>query len=565
MPDLPEPIVIASGTHDRMPQQTLIPKPATGTSCRFGRVERGELAFVLFFALCICLVTSLPYAVGHFSHFTGTVFTDTLSRSLDTNNYLAYINQSASGAWLFRNPMTGEPHNAVFFNVEWLAIGKLSFLLHLPPAAGMNVARVLCLGPMCFAVYWLSSFGSNSVLMRRIALVAVMAGGGFGWIAALHLLHISFDSSYFIDLTNGNLFPFYWALKLPHFLFSECFVVFGLCFFLWGESRRRTFYFIGAGSCYMLAGACRPYDMLFLMASTGVFLLVTLFLHRSPSVEIAQRSIPIVMCLPLLGYYYWIFKIHPIFRWWSIPGRPAPSVWLLALGYGLTFLFLIVSLWRIPRWELGSFGHLMLCCVTTAVLFAYAHRLLHFSFQFATNILIPLVMIVVVALEKPITRWQERHHRARLFIIGVLVVNSFSSIALAGQVFVLAMRGEFRTDGQLLEAYSWLDHNSGPHDVVLSNFEIASQIPQSSHNSVFCGYDNAVRFDDKLRVLQQFLDPKTSSAFREELIRKNAIQIVLLTPSEEHRITLGANSFVKEEFRNSAAVIFLVMDSARRF
>ena len=206
----------------------------------------------------------------------------------------------------------------------------------------------------------------------------------------------------------------------------------------------------------------------------------------------------------------------------------------------------------------------MLCCVTTAVLFAYAHRLLHFSFQFATNILIPLVMIVVVTLEKPIAKWQERHHRARLLIFGLLVVNSFSSIALAGQVFVLSMRGEFRTDGQLLEAYSWLDHNSGAHDVVLSNFDISSQIPQFSHNSVFCGYDNAVHFDDKLRALQQFLDPRTPSAFREQVIRQNAIRFVLLTPSEEQRIALGATSFVKEKFRNNAAVIFLVMAPARR-
>lgn len=547
-----------------MAQQTFIPEPATTVSCRLGSVGRSELAFVVFFALSICLVTSLPYAAGHFSHFPGTVFTDNLGHSFDTNNYLAYINQSASGGWLFRNPMTGEPHSAAFFNVEWLAIGKLSFLLHVQPAAGMNIARILCLGPMCFAVYWLSSFGSNSVFMRRIALVAVMAGGGFGWIATVHLLHISFDSSYFLDLTNGNLFPFYWALKLPHFLFSECFVVLGLCLFLWGERRRRMVYFIGAGACYMFAGACRPYDMLFLMAATVFFLLVDLSLHRSPWVEIAQRSIPIVMCLPLLGYYYWIFKIHPIFRWWSIPGRPAPSVWLLALGYGLTFVFLVVSLWRIPKWELGYFGRLMLCCVTTAVLFAYAHRLLHFSFQFATNILIPIVMIVVGALEKSIESWQVRHHRARLFIIGLLVVNSFSSIALAGQVFVLSMRGEFRTDGQLLEAYSWLDHNSGAHDVVLSNFDISSQIPQFSHNSVFCGYDNAVHFDDKLRALQQFLDPRTPSAFREQVIRQNAIRFVLLTPSEEQRIALGATSFVKEKFRNNAAVIFLVMAPARR-
>lgn len=523
-----------AATRNKVSQQNSM----SPTHQRLGVIGRSDISFLFCFALSLSVVTSLPYAAGHVTHFPGTVFTDNLGHSFDTNNYLAYIHQSASGEWLFRNPMTVEQHRADFFNGEWLAIGKLSLLMHVSPAVGMNIARILCLISMCVAVYWLSSFGFGSVFIRRIALVACMAGGGFGWLAALHLLHIPLDSSYFLDLTNGNLFPFYWALKLPHFLISELFVVLGLCLFLCAERHRSTRYYTGAGVCYLFAGSCRPYDMLFLMASTGAFLVVCRLLHPNLQWQIVRRSIPIVMCMPLLAYYYWIFKIHPIFRWWSIPGRPAPSVWLLALGYGFTFVFLVLSVWRVKRWELGEFGRLMLCCLITAALSAYAHRLLHFSFQFATNLLIPLVMIVLVGL-KPSVIWEEKRRWARTFILALLAVNSFTSVALAGQVFVLAMRGEFRVSAQSLEAYSWLDGHSDPNDVVFADFEIANQIPQYTHNRVFCGYDNAVNFDDKLRELQQFLDPKTSVEFREQLIQQNAIQFILLTPAEERAIELG--------------------------
>src|SRR5581483_9407585 len=164
-------------------------------------------------------------------------FSGVLQHSADSNNYLAYVHQSQSGQWLFYNPMTAESHAAVFFNLEWLAIGKLAWLLRISPAAATNVLRICFIALMSYGVYWLSSFFLCTRLVRRIALIVIMTGGGFGWIAAVHLLHVKLDSSYFIDLSNGNLFPFYWALKLPHFMFSETCAVFGFCFFFRVERR----------------------------------------------------------------------------------------------------------------------------------------------------------------------------------------------------------------------------------------------------------------------------------------------------------------------------------------
>jgi len=548
-----------------LPKGTLaISKAWPPASPRPGAIARSEVKFLVFFTLSLCVVTTLPYVAGHVVSFPGTVFTDVLGHSLDTNNYLAYARQAASGRWLFRNPMTAEPHNEVFFNIEWLVIGKLSSLLHVPLAFAMNIVRLLCLVLMCFGVYWLSSFLSCSTFIRRVALTASLTGGGFGWLRALRLLRIPIDSSYFLDLTNANLFPFYWALKVPHFLVSESFVVLGLCFFLCAERSCRVRHYIGAGLCYMVAGTCRPYDMLFLMAATTVFVALRCWDKREVRWEIALRTLPVLMCIPLLGYYYWIFKIHPIFRWWSLYGNPAPSAWLLALGFGMTFLFLPFSAWRLLRGGLDEAGRFMLCCLLTAILFAHTHHFLHFSFQFATNILVPLVMIVLVGLEKPITEWKENWRWASASIIALLVVNSFTSIALVGQAVLLVTRGDFRADVQLLDSYSWLNVHSRAEDVILADFDNSNHVPQYTHNVVFCGYDNAVHFSDKLRDLQQFLDPKTSNEFREQLIQQNAIQFVLLTAAEEREIAaLGEVPFVKEVFRNNAAVIFSVAASGQ--
>jgi hypothetical protein len=543
-------------------------------AAKAGIIGCSEFKFLIFFTLALCAVTSLPYLAGHLVSFPGTVFTDVIVHSFDTNNYLAYANQAASGSWLFRNPMTAEPHRAVFFNLEWLAIGKLAFLLHLRLAAATNVIRLLSVALICIGVYWLSSFLFCSIFVRRVALVAALAGGGFGWLATLHLFHIPIDSSLFIDLSNANLFPFFWALKLPHFLVSESFVILGLCMFLFAERRRRASDYLATGFCYMVAGACRPYDMLFLMAATALYLALWCLKNRELRGGVALRSLalhslalralPVLMCIPLLGYYYWIFKIHPIFRWWSLPGNPAPAPWLLALGFAVTILLLPFSAWRLFRQGVDDAGGFVLSCLVTAILFSYTHHLLHFSFQFATNILVPLVMIVLLGLEKSITTWRTKWPWATAAIIALLAVNSFTSIALTGQAVLLAARGDFRADAQLLDSFAWLRTRARDSDVILADLDNSNQIPQYTRAVVFCGYDNAVHFDAKEKALQRFLDPKTPNELRRQLTQENAIRFVLLTSAEEREIkTLGQATFLHEVFRNNAAVIFSVAAPAQ--
>ena len=302
-----------------------------------GAISFAECKFILSFVLFVCFVTTLPYMVGHFVSYPGTVFTGIIEHSADTNNYLSYANQAARGKWLFRNQMTGEPHGEVFFNLEWLLIGKIAALLHVSLPVGLSILRLFCVLAMGYGVYWLSSFFLKTVfLARRVAMVAIMTGGGFGWIAALHLLHVPIDSSYFLDLTAALQFPFYWGLKLPHFLVSETFVVLGLCLFLRAESRERLGDYLVAGAFYLASGeARRPYDMLFLMCATGLYIAIDIRarLHWT----LLRRALPIFMSVPLLGYEFWIFKIHPVFRWWSLPGLPPPE----PLAVGIKFRVLI--------------------------------------------------------------------------------------------------------------------------------------------------------------------------------------------------------------------------------
>jgi hypothetical protein len=488
-----------------------------------------------------------------------TVFTGTLTHSLDTNNYLAHVQQAASGKWLFRNPMTPERHAAVFFNLEWLIAGEIAAGFHVSPATATDIQRLLSLALMCFGVYWLAAHLSESIFMRRAALTAVMAGGGFGWIAAIHVLHIPLNSSYFLDLSNGNLFPFYWALKVPHFLASESFVVLGLTFFLYAERTGRIRDYAAAGISYLAAGTCRPYDMLYAMAATGLFLALRFLKQRPTLSQIALRSTPLVMCAPVLAYYFWIFKLHAVSHWWSFPGNAAPAPWLLAFGFGPCFLLFLWSLNKLAKTHITPAAEFMICCFVTATVLTYVHHWLHFAFQFATNMLLPMVMFTFFALEKSITEWKAKTRWASALVTVLLIVNSFTSLALTAQAAWLVRKGDFRVNATLVDAYSWLNTHSAFEDIVLADFDNSNQIPQYTHNVVFCGYINAVNFNQKFETLQQFLKPGASSQFRQLLLRQYGVRFLLLTTTEAHDFAqLEHATVVKEVFRNDAAVVFTV-------
>jgi hypothetical protein len=221
-------------------------------------------------------------------------------------------------------------------------------------------------------------------------------------------------------------------------------------------------------------------------------------------------------------------------------------------------MLLPFAAWRLWREGLNQSGRLMLCCFVTATALMYTHRWLHFSFQFATNILVPMIMLVLLGLEKQLTDWKPSRWRTA-GIVSILLVNSFTSIALTGQAIVLARRGDYRTDARLVEAYSWLDVHSRAGDALLADFDNSNQMAQYVHNSVFCGYPSAVHAYDKLAALREFFAPSTSNEFRESLLRRNAIQFVFLTEAESQELgTLVRAPFVNQVFRNGAAVIFSV-------
>ena len=90
-------------------------------------------------------------------------------------------------------------------------------------------------------------------------------------------------------------------------------------------------------------------------------------------------------------------------------------------------------------------------------------------------------------------------------------MNSLTSVALTGQAIVLAAKGDFRISQGQLDAFSRLDHNSRPNDLILADYEISNHLPQYTHDAVFCGYGNTVRYAEKSKAQLAFFEAMVRS------------------------------------------------------
>lgn len=162
----------------------------------------------MLFTLGLVLLTSIPYIIGFMLPSQHSQFNGNLTFDDDSNAYYAFMNQSRSGQWLFRNPFTPEQHKAVFFNLEFLIIGKFAALTGVSLEVSVQIFRIFSIFVLCFAFYWLSSFLFTTSLMRQIVFIMVMWGGGFGWLLSIPLVGSHFGRFVFYD-TFAGVHPFF--------------------------------------------------------------------------------------------------------------------------------------------------------------------------------------------------------------------------------------------------------------------------------------------------------------------------------------------------------------------
>jgi hypothetical protein len=291
---------------------TAVPTPAR-------TAERRVVASPLLFCwLLAAAVTTLPHALAALLPPPGRAFVGTFHWIDDFHNYLSFVQQAENGRFLFENKLLLEDHAQALVNLEWWAVGRLSWLLGGRPFLAYRVFALPALAGLLWAADRALRRLGVPASHRLASLLLVATGGGLG--GMLFVLTPA-TVQQCVDLSIG-LFPFLQALANPHWLFATWILLEALLAF--GETGRGALWrSVLLGN---LVGLSRPYDFVLLVAVQSLAIAAT-----APAREWPRRALPYRAAagrrVRLLG-----LRGHHLHTWTRMYYMPPAREFVPALG-----------------------------------------------------------------------------------------------------------------------------------------------------------------------------------------------------------------------------------------
>jgi hypothetical protein len=480
--------------------------------------------------IVLAVLTELPYANGRRPAGPGRYYDGLIAHSDDIHAYFSFARQSAEGRWRFENRYAPFAHAPVFFNLEWLVVGKAMRWLGDPA-----VFRAWRLGGIILLVsgFWLLSAVLDGACARRWALALFCLGGGLGWMVELGqgLFGASVDlPARPIDLGGYGLHPFVQMLQNPHFAAPHGLLLFALAFLAFGEGTGRTVSYALAGFFALLACLSRPYELvIFALVVPATHLLsgAALDLRR-----LAQRALVLAVLAPAWLPVRVIWS-EAAFR--SLPDQGATpplglATHLLGVGIGLALAVArLVSdpgiLARRPELRLLALWSL------ASLLAVHANRMVNapYSTQLMISTMGPLLL-----LGAPVVVGDRGWANSALWrMAGVAVLALPSTAMVLAQRFEDAASPYFRYSEADRRAREWLAARVAPDDLILATAETGNRLPRYVSAHVFAGHWTLTPDYARRRAeAEAFFAGRLALPAAEELVRTFGVDWIWIGPSE---------------------------------
>ncbi|MGD1993861.1 MAG: hypothetical protein PVI59_11770 [Anaerolineae bacterium] len=518
------------------------------------RLYLSELGFVLIVTGFILLLTTVPYIYADVTSPPDRVFMGILLNVPDTAQYFSWMRGSIEG-FLISNRMTPEPNPAIFFNLLWWILGRLSTLLNLGLAQVYQGFRIVAGALYLPAVYAFCALLIESPRKRRVAFLLITFSSGFGWVLVVGK-YLTGTLLYPLDIYLPEPNSFLSILAFPHFVISVFLMLVIFSLFIIGARRGRLSYAVGAGLVGLVLGLEHAYDLLAVYGVlAGYTALVGLRRRTLPWVEVKSWGLIVLLsCAPAL-YFTYLTTQDPI--WSRIldqfvnAGVFTPDPFHLIILLGLPFLVAVLTFDGLTPLREQREEHLFLKA-WFLVVFVLIYLPVEYQIHFLSGWQIPIAMLATVGLYRAIfpalaesrllrrlaarTPLRPRSLVAALLVLAVLPTNVY---LFAWRFVDLGRHGApFYLHRDEVAALEWLDANTLPDAVVLSSLTVGQYVPPLAGNTAFLAHwAQTVDFYDKRDRVTRFFDNDIEEADRLETVCTFGVDYVFHGPSER---TLGA-------------------------
>ncbi len=336
------------------------------------KAERGELRWVVVWAVLIVLLASLPYLWGMLITPPGYSFLGLTHNIDDGAVYLSWMRQAADGHFFIRNLFTNEPQPAMTFNLLFLVMGWTAAITRLPLIAVYHLFRVVLGFVLILCIWRFSKLFLDDPKQRRILIPLVGLSAGIGW-----MIPDAQMPTGSVDVWQPEAITFLSIYLNPLFLAG---LLLMLGSFYWLELARRegrTKYAVFAGLHLLVLGNVHTYDVLTVACVWAAYIAVLTVVHSRLKIEdfrlgrtVVLSLLTAVIALPSVAYQFYVYAIDPVYRLRANTPIPSPPIWSYFEGYGLILAgaaFGAIWLFRSPQ---SAFRNRLLPIVWSIVGFA---------------------------------------------------------------------------------------------------------------------------------------------------------------------------------------------------
>lgn len=501
-----------------------------------------ERRWLLFFALSILMITSIPYLVGYHRQGEDWRFSGFVFGVEDGNSYIAKMLGGAEGNWLFRTPYTVEKQKGFLAFIPYLLLGKLTA----PPAQHeqlvslFHIFRWLAGLALVFSTYSFFEFFIQKVWLRRWCTAIAVAGGGLGWLA-LTGLRTLWGERLPLEFYSPESFGFLAVLGIPHLAMARALLLWGLRgYLIAGESSQQTRFFrIRNGLTWLLVGFFQPLAIVSGWAVIGAHLALTAAWHiwkrqtaSTPAWSAWRRFLKefgfiLLFSAPWVIYNYLSFRLDPYLAAWATQNlilSPPFGDYLLAYGVLLPLAFAgVYRLWGQSFWT-GSFliGWLILFPWLAYAPYPLQRRLPEGIWTALTL----MALLPFTSLGKP--GWKISLFLSSLFLVTIIILTG--SLAAVWQ----PQEPLYRTADEVA-AFEFLSTRAEEGQVVLAAFDTSNALPAWAPLNTLVGHGpESAHLAEIMPRVQLFFQSNTPAVVREKLLEEFDVCYVFYGPAERN-------------------------------
>ena len=462
----------------------------------------------------------------------------------------------------------------MFFNLFWLAVGRMSALLALGIPEVTQLVRLLSGSLYLAAIYWFTGLFAWRAAYRWTGFLVISLGGGLGWILVV-IKQFTGNLLLPLDLYVNEPNTFFTVMAFPHQAMATGLLVLimGLSAIAFRDLSFRAA--IVAGALGLLLGLQHGYDLLVVYGVTGVTALVLLRLGtRGPRI-VLLTAIICVPSAPVAMYLYWLTSQSPI--WQGVLAQygnagvftPAPAHLLVLMGIPLVLV--LSARGGTPARPLQHPPEILLRSWLVIGFF-----LLYIPTDFQIKMLagwqVPVGILATRAVFDQVVPSFPGILKLvpvrREVAVGILLVLMVLPVNVYLYTWRFVDLGRHDYPYYLLDdevaALRWLERNAQPSDVVLSSLTIGQYVPSISGNRAFLAHwAQTLNFYQRQDDVVRFYDGRSSDDVRLSVMSRYGVRYVFQSEPER---ALGSYSpeqspFLTAAFSSSTTSVFRTVDT----